>query len=363
MTPRRWLTKRKATAFLSDLAQTMAIDSLRLALFDSRGQLLAALPDDSGATAWEPIVARVRQMQEEVVTTDGAVLPLTAHGELAGVLAAHASDGWPERRLPALRAACSVLTRLAEAEMDKRALAQETLDRYREINLLYRIGETIGAAVDLDEVTDLVLQESMNTIQAAKGLVMMMDKASGDLVVKARRGAVMPMLERWPLTQGILGEVGRDGKPQIINDTTSDPRAQHESAVFTSLLCVPLKTRDRLLGILALGDKVPGGHGVRSGRRGTASSPALSDVQEPGGMFTAGDQNLLMALASQAAVAIDTALEVQAREERLKQQIRDLRIEIDHVKKARQVAEITESDYFQRLRAEARRLRAQSKQD
>jgi hypothetical protein len=33
----------------------------------------------------------------------------------------------------------------------------------------------------------------------------------------------------------------------------------------------------------------------------------------------------------------------------LKQQVQQLRIEIDHVRRAREVADITESDYFQQL--------------
>jgi DNA-binding response OmpR family regulator len=55
------------------------------------------------------------------------------------------------------------------------------------------------------------------------------------------------------------------------------------------------------------------------------------------------------------------AVEVQAREQRLKQQIQELRIEIDEVKKARQVAEITGTDYFQELREKAKELRRYSK--
>jgi hypothetical protein len=52
--------------------------------------------------------------------------------------------------------------------------------------------------------------------------------------------------------------------------------------------------------------------------------------------------------------------EVRAREQRLRQEVRELRIEIDEVKKARQVAEITESEYFQQLQQKARRLRSKS---
>jgi PleD family two-component response regulator len=57
------------------------------------------------------------------------------------------------------------------------------------------------------------------------------------------------------------------------------------------------------------------------------------------------------------------AHEVQAREERLKQQLEALTIKIDENKKAAQVAEITDSEYFQHLQREAGRLRSRSRGD
>jgi HAMP domain-containing protein len=54
----------------------------------------------------------------------------------------------------------------------------------------------------------------------------------------------------------------------------------------------------------------------------------------------------------------DMAREVQMREQRLKAQVQELTIEIDRTREARQVAEITETDYFQELQAKARTLRA-----
>lgn len=54
------------------------------------------------------------------------------------------------------------------------------------------------------------------------------------------------------------------------------------------------------------------------------------------------------------------AREVYNREENLKRQVAELRIEIDEVKKARQVAEITETDYFLELQNKAYLLRNRS---
>ncbi len=49
--------------------------------------------------------------------------------------------------------------------------------------------------------------------------------------------------------------------------------------------------------------------------------------------------------------------EVYAREESLKRQVAELRIEIDEAKKTQQVAEITDTDYFQQLQRKAQSLR------
>jgi hypothetical protein len=57
------------------------------------------------------------------------------------------------------------------------------------------------------------------------------------------------------------------------------------------------------------------------------------------------------------------AREVIQREEGLRQQVQQLRIEIDEAKKARQVSEITETEYFRTLREKARRMRRKETDD
>ncbi len=62
-------------------------------------------------------------------------------------------------------------------------------------------------------------------------------------------------------------------------------------------------------------------------------------------------------LANLARVFSHMAVEVQTREERLKQRVAALRIEIDEAKRERQVTEITETDYFRQLKEKAEDLR------
>jgi two-component system cell cycle response regulator len=63
------------------------------------------------------------------------------------------------------------------------------------------------------------------------------------------------------------------------------------------------------------------------------------------------------ALGNLARVFQNMAREVRLREERLKRQMRELRIEIDQARQAQKVSEITETDYFRQLQARAQGLR------
>lgn len=57
------------------------------------------------------------------------------------------------------------------------------------------------------------------------------------------------------------------------------------------------------------------------------------------------------------------AQQVYSREQKLKQQVRDLRIEIDETKRTKQVKEIVETDFFQDLTAKAQVLRDRSRHE
>jgi two-component system, cell cycle response regulator len=63
------------------------------------------------------------------------------------------------------------------------------------------------------------------------------------------------------------------------------------------------------------------------------------------------------ALGQLARTFVRMALEVRAREESLRREVRELRIEVDEARQARKVAEITDSDYFRSLRGRAAELR------
>jgi len=64
---------------------------------------------------------------------------------------------------------------IANKEFEKKTLANELLDRYRETSLLYDISEKITASLELKEVAKLILDRASKLIEATSGSVMLID--------------------------------------------------------------------------------------------------------------------------------------------------------------------------------------------
>ncbi|MBN1487503.1 MAG: PAS domain S-box protein, partial [Anaerolineae bacterium] len=158
--------------------------------------------------------------------------------------------------------------------------AEETLERYREINLLYSIGDTISASLDPDEIPDLVLAEASRIIRADVGVVLLLDK---DNLLSLQSGSGDFALQKW-VTENIASFLASSfgiADPFIL---TADQLDTTSAAKVDSILGAPLKARERqVLGFVLLA-RLPG-----------------EDI------FTADDEKLLVALAGQAAVAVQNA--------------------------------------------------------
>ncbi|WP_199247533.1 GAF domain-containing protein [[Phormidium] sp. ETS-05] len=154
-----------------------------------------------------------------------------------------------------------LLSHLAGKELEKKTLAAEVLDKYREITLLYNISEKIIASLDLTEVAQLVVEEARKFVKATSGAVLLIRE--GSRVAES----IFSFGEEWEAEQnteqtwygweGIVSTVVSTGKGEIVNDVTADPRVEPDGAWFQSLLCVPLKTREVVVGAIALGSSKP----------------------------------------------------------------------------------------------------------
>ena len=106
--------------------------------------------------------------------------------------------------------------------------------------------------VDVDETCKFILEESKHFIHAENGSIMLIDDEDGNLSVKAAFGTEWKPKIRLSLGEGIAGDVLKTGKSELINDVSIDPRYKAGAAQIKSVLCVPLKVKKNIIGVVNL---------------------------------------------------------------------------------------------------------------
>ena len=125
---------------------------------------------------------------------------------------------------------------------------------------------------------------------------------------------------------------------EFVANREDDSAVDYQDA--TSMLVLPIKNpEDKVLGVMQL----------------------LDPVDPDNGQVTAFDQNLQQMMFSFSSLAA-AALEAYIREQSLKQEIHQLRIEIDEAKRQQQVSEIVDTDFFTDLKARAQEIRQRGRQ-
>jgi signal transduction histidine kinase len=277
------LEQEKISALLANFTQMLS-HSPWACLVDVEGNVLGCHPDSAPEIGEVQLLSALDQVQkfDRLATiTIGVAAPVRARGKLVGVLVVGAPSALKPHETAALQLLARVLSLLIENNLAQRDLLQETLGRYREINLLYRMGETIAASLDLTQVNRMILEESAQLVQADEGALMLVDRENGQLTVWASLGldAVEDIGAGIPLGYESATQVIHSGETQVFEQ----PPLGRRQRPLTELLCVPLKTKDQVLGVISLAHA----HPERS--------------------FRASDTRLLNAVATQAAVAIDNA--------------------------------------------------------
>ncbi len=200
--------------------------------------------------------------------------PVTAAGE---------TIGWVKGSDKVLSIAL-LLSYMAEREFEKRHLVQETLNKYREITLFYEMAEKIALCLDPKEVARLTIDELKRVIRADNISLMLLSEENGKLEVILSSGKefeTSEFMERY-CCDGISGSVMATGKAEIVNDVESDPRYVRGAKMPGSLMCSPLRTKEKVIGVMLISTEHPV-------------------------TYTAEDLKLFTTLSSQAAVAIENA--------------------------------------------------------
>lgn len=158
-----------------------------------------------------------------------------------------------------------------------------------QLNTLIELTALINSTLDTREVRKRAIEAATRLMGAEAGSLLLIDRDTGELFFEVALGDKGERLKEIRLRkgEGIAGWVAENGKPVIIHDVQSDPRffrdADTKSEFVTKdMICVPVKTKDKILGV-------------------------LQTINKRSDNFDNEDIEILSALANQVAVAIENA--------------------------------------------------------
>ncbi len=154
---------------------------------------------------------------------------------------------------------------------------------------LVEISVTLNSTLDLPELLEFIIQTAADLVDSEAASILLHDERLGELRFAAATGSDPDDLAKIPvpLDGSVAGMVFQENHPLIINDAAEDPRLYTQVGdkirfQTRSLIAVPLRIRDKVIGV-------------------------LEAVNKRNGRFTQNDTRLLSVIASQAAVAIHNA--------------------------------------------------------
>ena len=222
--------------------------------------------------------------------------------------------------------------------------------RIADLRTIYEISQEISAGVELEETLVYILRSIHNVIPydvAELGFYQeeekrMVIRASANYLESGSEDSIAyyePETARfYDVDEGILARLVKEKGALLITAMQTDQdleigaERKWGSNAVRSYLGVALKAKNKVIGSIEL-------------------------VSHQPGKFTEDNSCLLTSIATQAAIEVQNAQEIQVREQRLAQQIQQMDIVIDKDKQAQQVAQITESDFFQLVQDKARNAR------
>jgi len=202
-----------------------------------------------------PYDDRMRALLPALQATLFTCFPLRSHGDPLGFIAAVDCELREADRLMlsiVCNAAAAKLSRLlTDAEQSK---ASDLSGR------LMSLANTLLLVDNKEQLYEAILGIACDLIDATQGSIMLIDKNGENMHIVFTRGITLNIARRLPIKvgKGIAGQVAQSGEPLLVSDVEKDVRVamvNRPRFKSKSLICIPLKLKEKIIGVLNLSDK------------------------------------------------------------------------------------------------------------
>lgn len=160
-------------------------------------------------------------------------------------------------RLKELNQAHKKIKRLAGRLEEKNVNLSKMIKR---ISALNRLGVALSSELEMDKLIRLVVNVAVRGLRAERGFLMLMDDETMKLKMVYGMGLGEEYDQTLPVDLGesISGSVAENGLPMLIEDMSKQDKYRRISRygfLRKSVICAPLKVKDRVLGVVELTNK------------------------------------------------------------------------------------------------------------
>ena len=123
------------------------------------------------------------------------------------------------------------------------------------LETLGKVGRSVTALLDLDEVLKVVVDAAVELTGAEESSLLMLDENTGELYMRAARNVHDDLVNtfRLPVSDTLAGEVVRTGKPILLDQES--PKKIKTSYLVKTLIYVPLEVQERIIGVLGVANR------------------------------------------------------------------------------------------------------------
>jgi len=173
------------------------------------------------------------------------------HAAKSAVLLRENTAVWVVGPEPQAAALAHLLEGMLAQETEKQALSDELLDSYRELNVLYSLSEHLLTKPDPETIANTTLQETDYLIRYTAAWVLLLDDETQEFRSIAAGGAPLD-LNRSVGQNDFVAAVFARNEAEICNDGTGSQIVSNLQSERIALLCAPIKTEQRVLGVILL---------------------------------------------------------------------------------------------------------------
>ena len=138
-------------------------------------------------------------------------------------------------------------------------LNRELNRRIREQNIIHQISEEVGRLQNSEDIYQGMADLCCRFLETEKAAVLLVDRSNKNLLVIAAHGYDAPVVGRvvGNLGQDVCGKVAAEGEPMIGRPNGGSPFSR-TLPTRGDYLCMPIKIREEVFGVLMVGDKLGG---------------------------------------------------------------------------------------------------------